>query len=98
MFDYEIIALKRGNSRYIKKKITSESFRGAFYEMLKDDKDLVNSIIDIYCKKKNGDLQFMGVYDGLSVMNQNGEYKALMLKTADGHEYTFSENGFVIVT
>lgn len=97
MFDYDMVALIRSNSRYIHKKITSESFRGAFYEMLKDDKTLLSSVMDIYGRKKSGDFQFMGVYDGLSTTNQNGEYKSHVLRTADGNEYMLSEDGFVSV-
>lgn len=97
MFDYDMVALVRSNSRYIRKKITSESFRGAFYEILKDDKSLLSAVMDIYCKKKSGDFQFMGVYDGLSTTNQNGEYKSHVLRTVDGNEYMFSDDGFVAV-
>lgn len=95
MFDYDMVALIRNNSKYIHKKIISETFRGAFYEMLKDDKSLLGAVMDIYCKKKSGDFQFMGVYDGLSTTNQNGEYKSHILKTADGNEYMLSDEGFV---
>ena len=97
MFDYDMVALIRNNSKYIHKKITSESFRGAFYEMLKDDKSLLSAVMDIYCRKKSGDFQFMGVYDGLSTTNQNGEYKSHILKTTDGNEYMLSDEGFVTV-
>jgi len=97
MFDYDMVALIRNNSKYIHKKITSESFRGAFYELMKDDKSLLGAVMDIYCRKKSGDFQFMGVYDGLSTMNQNGEYKSHILKTADGNEYMLSDDGFVAV-
>ena len=97
MFDYDMVALMRSNSRYIRKKITSESFRGAFYEMLKDDKSLLGAVMDIYCRKRSGDFQFMGVYDGLSTTSQNGEYKSHVLRTADGNEYMLSDDGFVAV-
>jgi len=97
MFDYDMFALIRNNSKYIHKKITSESFRGAFYEMMKDDKSLLGAVMDIYCRKKSGDFQFMGVYDGLSTTNQNGEYRSHILRTADGNEYMLSDDGFVSV-
>ena len=97
MFDYDMLALIKNSTRYVKKKVASDSFRGAFYSMLMDEKTLLSSVMDIYCRKKSGDFQLMGVYDGLSVMNQNGEYRSHILKTMDGNTYMLSEDGFVSV-
>ena len=96
MFDYDMLALIRNSTKYIRKKVASDSFR-AFYSMLMDEKTLLSSVMDIYCREKSGDFQLMGVYDELSVMNQNGEYKSHILKTMDGNTYTLSDDGFVSV-
>ena len=97
MFDYEMIALVRSNHIYIQKKITSESFRGAFYELLKDDKSYLPLVMDIYCRKSNGDYKLMGHYDGMSAVAENGEYRSHILKTTDGNTYMLSDDGFVSV-
>ena len=97
MFDYDMLALIRKSTKYIRKKVASDSFRGAFYSMLMDEKTLLSSVMDIYCREKSGDFQLMGVYDELSVMNRNGEYRSHILKTMDGKTYMLSDDGFVSV-
>ena len=97
MFDYEMIALVRGSHTYIAKKSTSESFRGAFYELLKEDKSYLPLVMDIYCRKSNGDYKLMGHYDGMSAVAENGEYRSHVLKTTDGNTYMLSAGGFISV-
>ena len=38
MFDYDMLALIKNSTKYIRKKVASDSFRGAFYSMLMDKK------------------------------------------------------------
>lgn len=94
-YDYDMTALIRNSTRYIRKKVTADSFREAFHVMLSEDKALYSSVMDIYCRKKNGDFQYMGLYDGKSAVAEGGEYRIHLLKTADGNTYTLGDDGFV---
>ncbi len=94
-FDYDMTALIRNSTRYVRKKVTASSFREAFYVMLSEERSLISSVMEIYCRKKNGDYQYMGLYDGQSAVAEGGEYRTHILRTADGNVYTLGDEGFV---
>ena len=98
LYSYDIYALDEHSLRYRYRNVKASSFVSAFYLMMLKNTILQNQRVTIYCMRpRSGDLQLMGVYDGISVMHQNGETHARCLDLSNGERYELGEEGFTRV-
>ncbi len=95
LYNYDIYALDERSLRYRYRSVKASSFVSAFYLMMTKNMNLAQQRVTIYCMRpKSGDLQLMGVYDGLSVMIQDGEKHERLLSLSNGESYELAEGGF----
>lgn len=81
--------------RFRYKNVKATSFVSAFFMMISKSSVLIDQRLSLYCTKpKSGDLQLMGIYDGISVWIQDGEKHERMLDLANGERYELADEGF----
>lgn len=95
LYSYNIYALDEHFFRFRYQNVKAISFASAFFLMIKKCSSLSEQRLSLYCTKpRSGDLQLMGVYDGLSVWIQNGVRHERVLELNNGERYELREDGF----
>ena len=92
-YSYSFLCILKNPKVYIEDTIVSPSFVLALH-LLIEKRKINDKVFLIFCKKKNGDLQLMGSYDGLSMLQKNGERITGLLKTIEEKEYSLFRDGF----
>ena len=96
MYLYDTLAVIRKKNACFSFSEESESFVSALTSFFLASPFLVENVCSIYCRKpRNGDLQFMGEYDGLSVFVEKGERHSHILTLSNGAIYSWNGNRFV---
>jgi len=98
LYSYDIYALDEHSLFFRYRSVRASSFVSAFYHMMLKNLILQDRRVSLYCMRPHsGDLQLMGVYDGISVMHQNGETHSRVLDLSNGERYELGEEGFTRV-
>ena len=92
-YSYNIICILKSPRTYIERTIPSPSFTSALFILVKEA-GIDSSVFLVYCRRKDGNLQLMGTYDGLSVICFRGMRFTHILKTAGNGDYAYFPDGF----
>ena len=94
-FRYDFVILDRITHKFITAINEANSFVEAFSNVFRENKKLWPNRLDVYAKRKNGDLQYMATFEGGTTYS-GGSPTAWILKLTNGEVYhwTGTENGF----
>lgn len=93
-YEYNIICHIKEPKIYIEEKVLSSSFTSALFFFIEKRK-IEKKVFSVYCKKRiSGDLQYMGTYDGNTVIHKDGTLFSHILKTSENKEYSLAIDGF----
>lgn len=94
-FRYELFIVIRDTRSFIETTQEAGSVREALFKVLMKDKKLCSRMLLIYCRRQHSkDLKYMGLYDGGSGRNRNGETLLNILSLANRDEYHLTDDGF----
>lgn len=93
-YEYNIICHIKEPKIYLEERIVSSCFTSALFSFI-GKKRIEKKVFSIYCKKRiSGDLQYMGTYDGNTVIRKDGTLFSHILKTSENKEYSLAIDGF----
>ena len=97
MFTYDIHAVYVKRQIYLRLSIEANSFIDAISEFFKRNKECINGVLDIYCKRpKSGDLALMARYDGITYFYEGTRQTKYFLSTKDGGRYVWNGERFIM--
>ena len=97
MFTYDIHAVYVKRQIYLRLSIEANSFIDAISEFFKRNKECINGVLDIYCKRpKSGDLALMAHYDGQTYSYKGTTQKKYFLSTKEGRDFVWNGEKFIM--